>query len=73
MIGDGPLVEIRAVSPLIAAFLAVEIAVAVLAVLPVPWIPVPRGVLSDYDQGQTAWPSQIGAPNSWVRLSDGQG
>jgi hypothetical protein len=54
---------------LIAAFLAAEIAVAVLARFRVPQIPVLRGkpCAPVHAQGRSVSPDQIGAPNSWVR------
>ena len=67
------LILVRPLSPLIAAFLAAEIAVAVLPRLRLRSAPLLHGMPDDPDQGQAVLPDRIGAPNSWVRLSDGRG
>jgi len=58
---------VRSLSPLIAAFLAVEIEIEVLPRVRVRLAPVLRGIAYDRDQGQALWQAWIGVPNSWAR------
>jgi len=58
---------VRSLSPLIAAFLAVEIEIAVLAGFRIRPPPLPLGMPYDRDRGQAVLPDRIGALNSWAR------
>jgi hypothetical protein len=60
----------KSLTPLIAAFLAVEIGVAGLLPVRVRLAPVLCGIAYDRDQGQAVSPAPIAAPNSWVRSVD---
>jgi len=64
---------VRSLSPLIAAFLVVEIEIEVLPGVRVRLAPVLRGIAYDRDQGQAVWPDWSAVPNNRVRSMDGLG